>query len=161
MCHWGILQVWEEASQLILSNCTAVTALKETWIQNKQIRAGLNLPAAFDLSFYLRAARFQSTEAKQSLNLEEKRKKKKWGQVPQDYHYTEMYAKTLLTFGMMEAFISNLPSENKSVAGAAIYLKLCHGLYNNAFLSSCPTFIQLIYITLARSSQTKTALLNQ
>lgn len=43
---------------------------------------------------------------------------------------TDMHAKTLLTFGMMEAFISNLPSEEKSVAGAVMYLNSRHGLCN-------------------------------
>lgn len=58
----------------------------------------LNLKAAFDLSLYVRAARFQPTKTNHT----------EFSQVTQDHDYTAPHLKALLFKRIMAAFIDNL-----------------------------------------------------
>ena len=88
--------VFKDKKKRIFS--AAVTVHEQHGIQKQQIRAMLNLKAAFDLSLYVRAARFQPTKT----NHTELR------QVTQDHDYTAPHLKALLFKRIMAAFIDNL-----------------------------------------------------
>lgn len=132
MCQWGIFGGPQKGQSAYFSSCFIQLHscdCAERVLDPKQ--ADTCRPEFIDcfwfVFFYLRAARFQPAQANHWIL---RKKKKKNAAKLHKITITDMHAKTLLTFGMMEAFISNLPSEEKSVAGAVMYLNSRHGLCN-------------------------------